>query len=203
MRTPVELPKAYRLLNHGPTVLVSAAHGGQRNIMAAAWNMALDFMPPKVAVVLDKSTYTRELVEASGSFAINVPCRAQAAATLALGQRSGRELLQRGQAHGKFEHFGLTGHAGSRIAAPLLEGCVAWLECTLLPEPHNQQRYDLFIGEVVAAWADKRVFADGHWQYSEATDPALRTLHYVAGGHFFATGEAFEAHALQGGGEPG
>jgi hypothetical protein len=40
---PVPLPKAYRLLNHGPTVLVSAAHNGQRNIMAAAWAMPLDF----------------------------------------------------------------------------------------------------------------------------------------------------------------
>ena len=38
---PVPLSKAYRLLNHGPTVLVSAAHDGQRNIMAAAWAMML------------------------------------------------------------------------------------------------------------------------------------------------------------------
>ncbi|MNF89274.1 D-alanine--D-alanine ligase A [compost metagenome] len=49
-RRPVPLPKAYRLLNHGPTVLVSAAHGGQRNIMAAAWAMPLDFEPPKVLI---------------------------------------------------------------------------------------------------------------------------------------------------------
>ena len=26
-----------RLVNHGPTVLVSSAHGGRRNVMAAAW----------------------------------------------------------------------------------------------------------------------------------------------------------------------
>ena len=54
-RLDVDLAKAYRLLNHGPTVLVSAAHNGQRNIMAAAWAMPLDFAPPKVAVVLDLS----------------------------------------------------------------------------------------------------------------------------------------------------
>jgi hypothetical protein len=40
------------------------------------------------------------------------------------------------------------------------------------------------------------VFADGHWRYDDRTDPALRTLHYVAGGHFFATGEAFEVPML-------
>ena len=33
---PVELKKAYRLLNHGPTVLVSARHDGVDNVMAAA-----------------------------------------------------------------------------------------------------------------------------------------------------------------------
>ena len=31
------LDKAFRLLNHGPTVLVSARHGGVSNVMAAAW----------------------------------------------------------------------------------------------------------------------------------------------------------------------
>ncbi len=48
LRRPVPLSKAYRLLNHGPTVLVSAAHDGQRNIMAAAWAMPLDFDPRKL-----------------------------------------------------------------------------------------------------------------------------------------------------------
>jgi hypothetical protein len=37
MRQAVALPKAYRLLNHGPTMLVSAAHAGPRNVMSAAW----------------------------------------------------------------------------------------------------------------------------------------------------------------------
>lgn len=193
MRAPVDLAKAYRLLNHGPTVLVSAAHEGRRNIMAAAWNMALDFTPAKVAVVIDRHTWTRGLVEASGTFALNVPCRAQAAATLALGQRSGRDLAA---GEDKFAAHGLRTFDASLIDAPLLEGCVAWLECRVLDEPQNQQRHDLFIGEVVAAWADPRVFADGHWRIGPDTDPALHTLHYVAGGHFFAIGEAFEAQPL-------
>jgi flavin reductase (DIM6/NTAB) family NADH-FMN oxidoreductase RutF len=75
-RIAVPLPKAYLLLNHGPTVLVSSAHGERRNVMAAAWNDAARlFDPPKVAVVIDKATLTRELVEASGEFVLNVPSR--------------------------------------------------------------------------------------------------------------------------------
>ncbi len=62
----VPLDKAYRLINHGPTVLVSAQHEETRNLMAGAWACALDFSPPKVTVVLDKIAKTRERVERSG-----------------------------------------------------------------------------------------------------------------------------------------
>lgn len=90
-RQSVALAHAYRLLNHGPTVLVGAASGDRHNVMAAAWCMPLDFEPPKIAVVLDKATHTRELIEQSGEFAISVPPRALLAATVAVGNRSGRD----------------------------------------------------------------------------------------------------------------
>jgi flavin reductase (DIM6/NTAB) family NADH-FMN oxidoreductase RutF len=189
MKQSVPLGKAYRLLNHGPTVLVSTAHGVQRNVMAAAWNMPLDFDPPKIAIVIDKNTYTRELIEASGSFALNVPCRAQAEMVVKVGSGSGRELLGKTEDN-KFAAFDLPTFAASRIAAPLLEGCVAWLECKLIPEPHIRDAYDLYLAEVVAAWADERVFSDGRWHF-EGHDE-LRTIHHIAGGNFFAIGEAFK-----------
>ena len=192
-RRPVELSKAYRLMNHGPTVLVSAAHGGQRNIMAAAWAMPLDFAPPKVAVVLDKSTWTRVLLEGAGTFALQVPTRAQLDLTEALGSSSGRELVET-SGHDKFAAYGLETFAGTATGAPLLEGCAAWLECRLLPEPHIQERYDLFLGEVIAAQADARVFANGRWNFDGHDE--LRTLHHVAGGHFIVDGEAVDARAL-------
>lgn len=193
-RQPVALNKAYRLLNHGPTVLVSAAHGGKRNIMAAAWAMPLDFDPPKVAVVLDKSTWTRELLEGAGAFALQVPVRAQLDLTETLGNSSGREIVEQ-SGQDKFAAYGLSTFAGTAIDAPLLEGCAAWLECRLLPEPAIQQRYDLFLGEVIAAQADERVFSNGRWHF-EGHDE-LRTLHHVAGGHFIIDGEAVDARPLQ------
>ena len=180
-RVAVPLPKAYRLLNHGPTVLVSSAHGGRRNVMAAAWSMPLDFDPPKVAVVIDKATLTRELVEASGEFVLNVPSRQQAALTLAVGTQSGREI-------DKFAKVGV-GETASMVGAPLIEGCLAWLECRVIGESHIQQTYDLFLAEVVAAWADPAVFSNGRWHFPDAQQ---RSIHYQAGGSFFATGDAFE-----------
>ena len=45
---PVELEKSYRLLNHGPTVLVSAQDHQDTSVMTAAWACALEFSPAKV-----------------------------------------------------------------------------------------------------------------------------------------------------------
>ena len=67
---PVELSRSYLLLNHGPTVLVTSAHGDRRNVMAAAWAMPLDFNPARMLVVVDKNTHTRTLIDASGEFAL-------------------------------------------------------------------------------------------------------------------------------------
>ena len=177
----VPLEKAYRLINHGPTVLVSAQHEETRNVMAAAWACALDFSPPKVTVVLDKIAKTRELVERSGLFVIQVPTVAQLQLTRDVGSVSLQEDPQK-LAHSGVELFSISGHD-----VPFVAGCSAWLVCRLIDEPHNQQAYDLFIGEVVAAWADDRVFRNGHWEFDTAPDE-LRTLHYVAGGQFYATG---------------
>lgn len=180
---PVLLEHCYRLLNHGPATLVTSAHGGRRNVMAASWAMPLDFTPPKVLLVVDGSTLTRELIDASGEFVLNVPCRALAKETLEVGSKSGRDV-------DKFALLDLATVPASHVAAPLVVGCVAWLECRVIAEPHNQQAYDLFIAEVVAAWADPVVFSDGRWHFR---DESRRTIHYQAGGNFFSTGEAFEA----------
>lgn len=183
---PVELNAAYRLINHGPTVLVSASHDGVANVMAAAWACALDFSPPKLTVVLDKSTRTRALVEDSGCFVIQVPNAAQLELTQRVGSRSLADDPDK-LAHCGVELFHIEGHD-----TPFVTGCSAWLACRLVPEPHNQQAYDLFIGEVIGAWADTRVFRHGHWHF-EAAEPRWRSLHHVAGGHFYAIGEPLKA----------
>jgi flavin reductase (DIM6/NTAB) family NADH-FMN oxidoreductase RutF len=183
----VPLEKAYRLINHGPTVLVSARHDGVDDVMAAAWCCGLDYTPPKLTVVLDKSTRTRELVENSGTFVIQVPTVGQLQLAYRVGQHSLRDEPDKLRRSG-VELFQIEPHD-----LPFVDGCSAWLACTLIPEPHNQEAYDLFIGEVVGAWADTRVFNDGHWQFEKA-DPSLRSLHYIAGGHFYAIGAALDAN---------
>jgi flavin reductase (DIM6/NTAB) family NADH-FMN oxidoreductase RutF len=184
MRLPVELSRAHRLINHGPTVLVSAEHAGRRNVMAAAWVMPLDFDPPKLAVVLDKSTFTRGLIEATGRFAISVPCRAQARLVTLLGKRSGHQ-------EDKFASLSLPVLEEPAAQSPLLGGCVAWLDCARITRRKLENVHDLFLAEVQGAWADHRVFSNGRWHFGPGQDD-YRTLHHVADGHYFAIGEAVE-----------
>lgn len=181
----VPLDKAFRLLNHGPTILVSARHDGVDDVMAASWACALDFDPPKLTVVLDKIARTRDLVEQSGRFVIQVPTVAQLELTYQVGHCSLHDVPDKLARSG----VDLCGIEGQDL--PCVAGCSAWLACRLIPEQHNQQTYDLFIAEVEGAWADTRVFRDGHWHF-ESADPALRSLHYIAGGRFYAIGAALD-----------
>lgn len=186
---PVPLAQASRLVNHGPTVLVTSAHGGRRNVMAAAWSMPVEFTPPRIAVVIDKKTFTRELVAASGSFAIVLPGVALVDLTYAVGSTSGRD-------EDKFARYGIAPRPGPVLGLPVLEeGCAAWLECRLIPEPHAQDAYDTCFGEVVAAAADPRIFSGGHWTFEDA-NAGLQTIHHLGGGNFVRAGGTVRARPL-------
>ena len=180
-RVAVDLAHSYLLLNHGPVTLVTSAYGGQTDVMAASWAMPLDFSPAKVIVIMDSNTLTRELVNASGEFGLQIPMRKIAAQTVAVGSESGRTV-------DKFTKFNLATFAAQKIQAPMLEDCAAWLECKVIPDASD--RFDIMIAEVVAAYANASVYSDNRWHFGD--DPMNRTMHYVAGGQFFATGECFK-----------
>ncbi|EMS0516596.1 flavin reductase family protein [Escherichia coli] len=201
---PIELHHASRLLNHGPTVMITSfdEQSQRRNIMAAAWSMpvefepprvaivfepprvAIVFEPPRVAIVVDKSTWTRELIERNGKFGIVIPGVAATNWTWAVGSVSGRE-------EDKFNCYGIPVVKGPVLGLPLVEEkCLAWMECRLLPATSAQQKYDTLFGEVVSAAADARVFVEGRWQFD---DDKLNTLHHLGAGTFVTSGKRVTA----------
>jgi len=184
----VALEHASRLINHGPTILVTSRSrdGSKQNVMAAAWSMPVEFTPPRIAVVIDKSTFSRELIESSGVFGICIPGAAAADMAYAVGSASGREV-------DKFAQYHIPVLTGPVLGLPLIEqGCVAWLECRLIPESHTQDAYDTCFGEVVSAAADSRVFHQGRWAFS-AAHPDLQTIHHLGAGAFVRVGAVIQA----------
>lgn len=183
---PVALEHASRLLNHGPTVLVTSAAGERRNVMAAAWSMPVEFTPPRIAVVIDKKTLTRELVQASGVFGLCIPGAVLAELTFAVGSTSGRD-------GDKFERFGIEHETSHRFKVPrIMKGCSAFLECRLIPEAHTEEVYDTCFAEVVEAAADSRIFAAGRWSF-RGDNEALHTIHHLGSGQFVVAGNPIDA----------
>lgn len=182
---PVELEKAYRLINHGPTTLVSSHHDGIDNVMSASWVCGLEFKPAKLTVVLDKSTFTRKLIEQSHKFVIHVPTAGQAEMVHYLGTHS------RSGETDKLAASGVQLFQLPDSELPLVAGCAAWLYCELIPLPQNQNDHDLFIGEIKGAWADNRVFKQGRWLFEDAPDE-MPSLHYIAGKRFYKTGSLLD-----------
>jgi len=90
---------------------------------------------------------------------------------VAVGNVSGRRT-------DKFAKFGLTALPASRVAAPLVGECFANLECRVA-DTRFVNRYNFFVLEVVAAWADPAV-----------KNP--RTIHHRGWGEFSVPGRTLK-----------
>lgn len=178
---PIELHKTHRLFGPGPTTLVSAKADGEEGVMAAAWVVPFEF--DKLVLILDSGSYTRGLIERSGYFAVQVPTVRQAELVLQLGSESKADNPD------KLRETSLFYQEGYDV--PLVEGAAGWVICRLIGDEANRERYDLLMGQVVAAWSDDRILRDGHWQIDEVPEE-LRTLHYVAGGQFYVFGKGLK-----------
>jgi flavin reductase (DIM6/NTAB) family NADH-FMN oxidoreductase RutF len=152
----IELKHASRLLNHGPTILITSRdeHTERRNVMAAAWSMPVEFEPPRIAIVVDKTAWSRELIERSGKFGIVIPGVAATNWTYAVGSVSGR-------VEDKFNCYGIPVVKGPVLGLPLIEAkCLAWMECRLLPATAAQEKYDTLFGK----WSRLPLMSELSWK---------------------------------------
>ncbi len=172
MKKPVPISKANRLINHGPTVLVTSASGGNDNIMTLAWNMPASGNPMRVVISVAPQRFSHGLIMESGAFAINIPTTRISRAVMLCGSLSGREV-------DKFERAGLTRLKAQKIPCPLVGECIGHLECKVV-ESWDAGDHTLFLGEVVAASADSDVFNE-----VLRLDEETQTLHHL-GGRYFA-----------------
>ena len=174
---PVEISKAYRLLQVGSTTMISAKYDGVENVMSAAgWAGRR----AKSGGLYWHPAFTRQLVEKSGYFVVQIPVVSQMATVLYAGGRSYADAPDKNDTIPFFYQ--------PEFDLPLVAGCAGWLVCKVMPYPDIQQQHNLFMGDIVAARSDDRVFRNGHWIFDDAPDE-LRTVHYVAGGQFYAIGK--------------
>ncbi len=168
MRRPLDpLTEASRLLNGGPVALVTTRFRDQTDIMPAIWHTPLSRVPPLIGVVINPRRYTHDMIRFSEQFALNFPAPDLLNHSHYFGTVSGDNV-------GKLELAKLATFRASQVDAPLLDNCIAWIECGL-EDTHQIGDHTLFVGRILAAQADEEAF-DETWSLD---NPDYRPLHYL------------------------
>ncbi|OSS41318.1 Flavoredoxin [Desulfurella amilsii] len=103
--------------------------------------------PPLVACAIGKKAYSCKLIESTKEFIINVPPKELKPQIYYCGFHSGSQV-------DKFKETGLTPQPARKVKAPIIDECVAYMECKVRQEIEAGDKR-LFIGEVIEAYADK------------------------------------------------
>ncbi|MSQ36673.1 MAG: flavin reductase family protein [Dehalococcoidia bacterium] len=181
---------AARLLLGGPVALLTTHDRGRDNVMPLAWHMPISARPPLVAVAIEQSRHTAEMVRHSEQFALSLPGRALLHHVQYLASLSGAEV-------DKFEATQLATFAAAHVEAPLVEGCLAWIECAvqeILPFGDHL----LCIALVVAVQVDPQAF-DERWLLGDAE---TRPLQFLGDHHYTLPDRVLEARLPQRGEAP-
>ena len=181
MRRNLSELDARRLLSGGPVVLVTTRWHGVANVMPLAWSMPLSHEPPLVGIAVHPSRHTYDMIRFSEEFALNFPGHRLMNHVQYLGIVSGRDVQ-------KLDVTKLPTFKAERIDAPLLEGCLAWVECAV-EEVLRLGDHHLFVGKVLAAQAEGEAFEDA-WLLA---DDDLKPLHYLGSDLYSILGERQQA----------
>lgn len=126
---------AMRTWASGVTILTSVSDGQVHGMTVSAFS-SVSASPPLVLVCANQASFTHEVIESSGIFAVNLLSEEQDAV-------STRFAL--GDAAHRFE--GIPWTAGS-TGAPLLDGALCNLECRVRNSYH-EGTHTIYIGEVL------------------------------------------------------
>ncbi len=170
----LKLGDYFRLVNHGPVVLITSGRGKQVNAAPIAWNVPVSDEPPLFAIAVERGIYTHELIRKTKEFTVNVPVSGQLEAVKFCGKHSGRE-------RNKIRDCGLVLQKGIKIKTPHVRGCAGFFECRV-EKTVSAGGQDVFIGRVLSAYAAKDYF-DG-----KTASPSGKTFHHLGRGVFVETG---------------
>ena len=149
MLKELALPQAYRVTPTG-LYLISTAHQGKRNVQFAFRALGLTVDPPLLMIGIQADNFSRQVIQKSGEFVINVCAQGQLHAVDKSRDMSGRNVED------KFIALGLETIPAKHVQAPLVAGCHANIECKLVNEMALDGLY-LFVGRALASYIDDQV----------------------------------------------
>lgn len=167
MRT-LKLSKAFTLIEPGPVVLVTTWDGQKNNVMTISWTMVVDFTP-RFALTTGAWNHSFRALAKTRECVLAIPGADLLDAVVGIGTCSGADV-------DKFVQFHLTPVPAKIVRAPLIQECLANIECKVVD---IVRRHDVVVLEAVAAHV--------------STDrKELRTLHAVGDGTFVVDGRRLD-----------
>ena len=163
--------KVHKLIEPGPVVFVTTAYRGKSNIMTMGFHMMIQHEPPLIGAVIGPWDYSFKAIKASRECVIAIPGADLADKVVDIGNCSGEDI-------DKFKKFKLTMRSAQQVQAPLIEECIANIECKVV-DTRMVNRYNLFIFQAVKSW-------------SNADRKEQRTLHHQGNGTFKVDGKAID-----------
>jgi flavin reductase (DIM6/NTAB) family NADH-FMN oxidoreductase RutF len=164
----LKLSRAFTLIEPGPVVLVTTRHRGKSNIMTISWTMVLDFTPV-FAITTGSWNYSFAALKETRECVIAIPTVDMLDEVVGIGTCSGADT-------DKFEKFQLSGRRGKAVNAPLIEECLANIECRVV---EIIAKHDIVVLEAVAAQIDPK-------------RKERRTIHAVGDGTFIVDGRRLD-----------
>ena len=160
----MQIDKAFTLMESGPVVLVTTNAGDKNNIMTISWTMVVGFTP-LFALTTGSWNYSYAALLKSRECVISIPAVDLIDVVVGIGTCSGVDT-------DKFKKFGLTPVKGEHVRAPLIQECLANIECKVID---IIKRHNIVVLEGVAA-------------YFDSSRKEKRTIHAIGDGTFVADG---------------
>ena len=146
-----------------PTTLVGATVQGRPNFVTIAHVGIMDL--GNVSLGMAKAHYTNAGIKENGTFSINLPSATMVQETDYCGLVSGRHV-------DKADLFNVS--YGQLKTAPLIDECPISMECKLV-KVVDFPKHDVFVGEIVATYAQEAVLTNGVVDYGKV-QPLLFTM---------------------------
>jgi flavin reductase (DIM6/NTAB) family NADH-FMN oxidoreductase RutF len=160
----LKLSKVFTLLESGPVVLVTTGDGNRNNVMTISWTMVTDFTP-RIAITTGEWNYSFRALKKSRECVIAIPTVDMLDKVIGIGTCSGADT-------DKFAKFKLTQVPAKNVKAPLIEECLANIECRVV---EIIDRHNIVVLDAVAAHVD-------------TSRKEKRTVHAVGDGTFIVDG---------------
>lgn len=164
----MKLSQAFTLIEPGPVVLISTCDGRKNNVMTISWTMVVDFTP-QFALTTGAWNHSFRALDKTRECVVAIPGADLLDAVVGIGTCSGAEI-------DKFAKFHLTPLPAKIVRAPLIQECLANIECKVVD---IVRRHDIVVLEAVAA-------------HRTAGRKETRMLHAVGDGTFIADGRRLD-----------